>query len=191
MVVTDYDINYTVTCTIEGDASNYTECRINGEEINTLDGVLSTFETCVNNKGDGIDVSSFNKTDCELEGYEWVNEPSIKEFYFNVILLDPDYELKDVTVNVTATSNSPYRKTLSGDFILHKISEEEKGVTIDYKNYENYDSLIISNSYPIEKCVKVSWDASKLVIDADKSEFSSFEVDENGYINEIKVEYWG
>jgi hypothetical protein len=187
VVVTDYDINYTVTCTIEGDASNYTECRINGEEINTLDGVLSTFETCVNNKGDGIDVSSFNKTDCELEGYEWVNEPSIKEFYFNVILLDPDYELKDVTVNVTATSNSPYRKTLSGDFILHKISEEEKGVTIDYKNYENYDSLIISNSYPIEKCVKVSWDASKLVIDADKSEFSSFEVDENGYINEIKL----
>ncbi|MDD4035912.1 MAG: hypothetical protein PHS45_01120 [Bacilli bacterium] len=190
-VITNYDIAYTTTCTIKSEASTYAECRINGTNSNTQDGILSTFQTCINNTGDEIDVSSFNKTDCELGGYDWVNEVAVKELYFDIVVIDTNYELKDVVANITVTSTSPYRKTLSGDFTLHKSNAEEEQLTINYKNYSGYDRLIISNSYPNTKCVKVTWDANKLVIDADRNEFSSYATNLNGYINEIKFNIAG
>jgi hypothetical protein len=105
------------------------------------------FKICSNTTNDGIDVSLFDETDCELGGYDWVDEVVINDLYFDVILTDINYELEDVVVNITVTSTSPYSKTISGDFILHKPSMEEDNITMDYKNYLDYDMLIISNSY--------------------------------------------
>ena len=184
-IITNYDIDYKVSCTIKGEASSYAECRMNGTDSNTIEGVLANFQTCINNTNDEVDVSSFNKTDCELGGYDWVNQVAQKDLYFDVILTDDTYELKDVIVNVTASSTKPYRKTISGNFALRKRNLKEENITINYKNYSNYDRLIISNSYPTSKCVKITWDASKLIIDEDTSKFSSYNTDSNGYINEI------
>lgn len=186
-VMTDYDIDYRIACTITGEAASHTECHLNGTTSNIQDGVLSSFQVCVNNTENGIDVSSFNKTDCELGGYDWENQVAIKDLYFDVVLTDTNYELKDVTVNITATSIAPYHKVLSGDFALHKNNTGEAAVDIDYKNYTNYDRLIISNSHSIAKCIRVTWDANKLLIDADNNGFSTYGVDSNGYINEIKL----
>jgi hypothetical protein len=183
-VITSYDINYSLTCTIIGDAASHAECHMNGTSTNTQNGVLASFQTCSNTTGDGIIVSTLNKTDCELGGYDWISQVAVKDLYFDVVLTDTNYELKDVTVNVTATSTSPYRKALSGDFVLHKTDIEENKVTMNYKNYSNYDRLIISNSYTSNKCVRITWDSNKLLINS--SEFSSFATDSNGYINEIK-----
>jgi hypothetical protein len=185
-VITNYDIGYSATCTIIGDASSYTECHMNGTESNTQEGVLSSFQTCVNNTGDQVDVSLFNKTDCELGGYDWVNQVAIKDLYFDVVLTNGSYELTDVVVNVAVTSTYPYRKTLNGNFTLHKNNINENSVTLNYKNYSDYGRLIVSNSYSSNKCVKVTWDPNKLLINADNSEFSSYLTDLNGYINEIK-----
>jgi hypothetical protein len=185
-VITNYDIDYRVTCTVVGDASSYAACHMNGTTLNMQDGILSSFEACNNYTEDGIDVSLLNKTDCELGGYDWETQIAVKDLYFDVVLTDTNYELNDVVVNVTATSTSPYSKTLSGDFTLHKSSTQVSNITMDYKNYSDYDRLIISNAYPIAKCVRVTWDANKLIINSDNSEFSSYGTDTNGYINEIK-----
>ena len=185
-VITNYDIDYRVTCTMTGDAAVYAECYVNGTSLNSQDGVLSTFQTCVNNTIDEVDVSLLNKTACELGGYDWENQIAIKDLYFDVVLTDTNYELKDAKVHITATSIAPYSKTLSGDFTLHKRNIEEDSVTIDYKNYSNYDRLIVSNSHSSTKCVSVKWDADKLMLNAETSEFTSYGSDLNGYINEIK-----
>lgn len=185
-VITNYDIDYSVSCEVEGDAASYADCHMNGTTSSSTDGVLSSFETCVNNTSDQVDVSSFAKTDCELGGYDWVNQVATKDLYFDVILTNSNYELKDVIVNVAATSTSPYSKTLSGNFVLHKTNIEAGKVDLSYKNYSNYDKLVVSNSYPNAKCVKLSWDSDKLLINANHNTFSSFETDTNGYINAIE-----
>lgn len=185
-VITDYDIGYTATCTVTGDAAAYAECHMNGTTLNSQDGVLSSLQACSNKTDDQVDVSTFNKTDCELNGYDWVSQKVTKNLYFDVVLTNTNYEISDVVVNVTVSSTTPYSKTLSGDFRLHKAGTKGEDVTLSYKNYSNYDRLIVTNPSSTTKCVKVTWDASKLVINADSSGYSSAATDLNNYINEIK-----
>ena len=146
-VITDYDIDYRITCSVEGEAATYAECHMNGTTTHTQDGVLSSFQVCINNTDDEIDVSLFNKTNCELGGYDWTNQIAIKDLYFDVVLTDEQYELTDVTVNVTATSTAPYSKILRGNFVLHKSNVEEGRIALNFKNYADYNRLTISNSY--------------------------------------------
>lgn len=182
-VMTNYDIFYTAKCTVNEEVSDYVECHLNGTDSDTYDGV---YGICVNSTGNGIDVSLLEKTDCESSGYEWDNQIMTDDLYFDIVVTDNEYELSDVTANITVTSTSPYRKILKGDFILHQKKLTENQVTMDYKNYENYDRLNISNTYSENKCVRIMWDADKLLIDTDASEFASYEVNNDGYIEAIK-----
>lgn len=185
-VITNYDIEYRIVCTVTGEVSSYAECHLNGSESNIEDGILPAHHVCYNSTGDGIDVSSFDEEECKLKDYEWRTQIVIQDLYFDVVLIDDEYELTEVVVNVTVTSTNPYQKTLSGNFHLYKNNITEDDLIMKYDNYTNYDRLIISNSYSETKCVEVSWDASKLIIDADYSQFSSYSTDSNGYINKIK-----
>jgi len=185
-VITDYDIGYNASCTITDEAAAYAQCRMNGTASNTQDGILSSLQACRNATGDNVDVSAFNKTNCELGGYDWINQIATKNLYFDVVLTDTNYKINDVVVNVTVTSTSPYSKTLRGDFKLHKADTKGDNVTLSYKNYSNYDRLIVSNPSSNTKCVKITWDASKLIINADSSSYSSSATDTNNYINQIK-----
>lgn len=190
-VITEYDINYNAECKIEGDVSSYAECRLNGTDSNVQEGVLTSYQSCVNKTGDGIIVTSLDKTNCELGGYDWVNQIAEKDIYFDVVLTDESYDLKDVVVNIIVTSKSPYHKKLYGNFLLHKINLEEENITMEYKNYSSYDRLIISNPNSSNKCVKLNWDSKKLIIDTDKTKLSSYLTDSNDYINEIKFNIGG
>ncbi|NLL44495.1 MAG: hypothetical protein GX247_02365 [Mollicutes bacterium] len=185
-VITDYDINYTVECSINGDMADHLECYLNGTDSNIFDGVLESIHVCQNTKGDDVDVSEFEQTECEENGYEWVTEIVTHDLYFDVIATDSTYEFNDVTVNITITSTSPYRKILKGNFILHKKNLEEDKIALDYINYDDYGRLIVSNSYSENKCVQVSWDSNKLQIDADVNEFISYQVDNNDYLEAVK-----
>lgn len=185
-VITNYDISYDALCEIEGEANQYVACYINGTNENTQSGVLSSSETCSNSTSDGIDVSQFDKTNCELNGYDWLSQISIGELYFDVVKTDQNYSLKNVTVNVTVTSTSPYEKVLKGKFILSKTSSIDDEINLNYQNYNNYDKLIISNSYNVQKCMTISWDANKTRIE--NNNLSSYQTDDNDYINQITVD---
>lgn len=183
-VITNYDISYKATCKIINDASSFAECHMNGSENGTYEGVLSHYQVCNNETDDGVDVSLLTKTECELNGYEWINQIASKELYFDIITND-NHQLKDVVVEVSVISTSPYRKTLTGEFVLHRSEVGDNNINLKYNNYSNYDRLIISNSYSTNKCVTISWDANKLLIADDLDSINSFNTDENGYINEI------
>lgn len=185
-VATSSDINYRIDCEIEGEEAAYLDCHLNNTTSNTFDGTLSSFQICVNLKDDE-DVSGYNKTDCEMGGYKWSNEKSSSDLHFDIIVKDESYQIEDVIVLIKATSTTPYQKILQGRFILHKATLEEGELKLDYKNYSNYDRLIISNSYLTDKCISINWDSTKVIIANDKSEFSSYDVDDNGYINKIMI----
>ncbi len=183
--VTGYDISYDISCTVNGDASNYLACHLNGTSSNSVSGVLSSAQSCVNNTNDGVDVTKYAKSDCEVNGYQWSIEKTVKDLYFDVVLTNQSHELEDANVTITATSYSPYTKTITGNFVLHKSEFEGNSVLYEYKDYNNYGRLNIYNPSNSTKCIEVSFDTSKFKLE--EAGFGSYEQDENNYINKIKI----
>lgn len=183
-LVSDYDIEYSVKCTIQNEASNYSKCVLNGTESNTFDGIISSSSVCKNNIND-FDVSSYNKEKCESNGYEWIIEENYKDLYFDVIKTGEE-ELDFVNVLIEVNSTAPYSKTLYGEFNLSSGIIQESALNISYKEFNNYSRVIISNSYDEDKCVKLSWNSENLKIDETSGEqISLYQYDDNGNINEI------
>ena len=181
-LVSDYDIEYTVKCTIQNDASEYSKCTLNGTDSDTFTGVLSASGMCINNI-DELDVSTFTKENCEEDGYEWMVQESYKEMYFDVIKTG-EQDINYVSVLIELTSTVPYTKTLIGEFNLSSIEIQESGLEIDYKEFDNYSRVIITNSYDENKCVKLSWNQDNLRIDETSENIVSFKQDNNN-INEV------
>ena len=173
-LITSKDISYQVSCeVIDSDIP----CTLNGTESSTVNGVLSKSSRCVNDI-DQIDVSSMNKTECEVAGYTWENISVTNDLYFDI---DSD-EITDVSVLITVNSTSPFRKTMSGIFNLSKSDVVTGNIDYSVNHYDSFDELIISNSYDTGKCVSVSFDSSKRVVDL-TSDMNILSSDNNGYVN--------
>lgn len=184
IVATDYDINYKVTCTITNEEALGAGCYINGTTSNVYEGILSTYQVCIDNENTGVEVSLLNQETCEIGGYKWENQTATQNIYFDIVNLG---DIVDVDVNIQVESTSPYRKVLSGNFLLHKVSNIDEKIDLDYINYSKYDKLVISNSYLKDKCATIIWNSSDLRIDVDRSQLIAYETDLDGYINQIKV----
>ncbi len=183
LVATDYNITYQVTCSIIGDDASNTNCFLNGTDSSTYNGVLSGYETCVNYQNDGVDVSNYIQSECEVNGYTWKKEKAIADIYFDVLKNDGT-EVTDVTVEITAKSMNPYEKTLKGTYELHRDPTLEGEISLEYEYEDFAGRLLVINSFQEEKCVTLSWNATDLRIDFDKN-IENFSEDESGYIQEI------
>ena len=117
-LVTEYDIRYNVTCEVLSDIP--ATCNLNGTNNSTFTGVLSSNARCINDIDD-TDVSSFNKTECEIKGYSWQNLVANQDIYFDIVPTE-GYELNNVDVSIVVNSVSPYKKSISGTFSLFKNS---------------------------------------------------------------------
>lgn len=186
-LITDYDIEYNVKCEVVGDAATHTKCTLNGEGNSTWSGILSSSKSCVNKKGDSVDVSNYTDEECVNGGYTLVNDEFIKDTYFDIELTDQNYTINDISVKITAESTNPYKKTIIGNFNLKRVYNDLGSITKEYKNYSNYDTLIISNSYTTNKCLNISWNPTDLLLDDELSKFNSYNSDSNGYINNVKI----
>lgn len=184
-LITAYDITYQVTCEITGEAKDYATCNLNGTSSSTYTGTLSSYRACINNTGDGVNVSSFNKTNCLLSGYNWSVEESLANIYFSIDLTDQAYELNDVNVSIVVQSLSPYTKTLRGNFMLYKADSITNSIYLDYNEYSNYSKVIVTNSNTVNKCLQLSFDTNKYHIDLDDASYLSSTVDLDGYVNKI------
>lgn len=182
-LVSDYDIEYNVKCTIQNDAAEYSKCTLNGTDSDTFTGILSSSSICINNI-DEQDVSTLTKENCEASGYEWRLQENFKNLYFDVIKTG-SHDLTYVSVLIEVTSTAPYQKTLVGEFNLNSIELQESGLKINYKEFENYSRVIVTNSYDENKCVKLSWNQDNLRIDETSENIISFNQDINNNINEV------
>ena len=183
ILVTEYDINYTVKCTIQNEASSYSKCTLNGTDSDTFTGVISSSSVCKNNIDDE-DTSLYTKEECETKGYEWIVQENHKELYFDVVKTT-EQELKDVNVLIEVTTNKPFSKKITGEFKLSNVEIEKNGLELDYKEYDNYNRLIVTNSYDENKCVKLNWNPNNLQIDDTNQKIISSQTNIDGYINEI------
>ncbi len=172
-LVTSTDIEYEVSCTIKGEEEGKASCFLEGTETSSFFGVLSSNETCFNQKGDGMDVSSYSQVQCEADGYDWALSPVSDQLFFEIIP-HSTYELKEVEVVIEVSSLKPYKKTLTGTFILNKYSQEIAGITMEYKQYDTYDKLLVINSTSEEKDLKITWSPLKLIVDVDDDDIITY-----------------
>lgn len=185
-VVTEFDINYKVTCTATNSLNEKLACYINGSNSNVFNGTLSSYTSCINNSEDGINVTGYNQSDCELNGYNWSNQIAYKEIYFDVVNLD-GLEVKDAVVNIDVASISPYEKHLYGEFVLHRNSSNIGKINTSYNVYNDYNRLVLSNSYSYNKCVQVSFESDDFMVDIESKDVKSYTTASNGYINKFIV----
>lgn len=182
-LISGYDINYTVSCSIKGDASSKVKCKLNGEDSSTYNGVLSSYYGCKNTKDD-TDVSNYDKDTCENGGYEWSSSATNKEIYFDIESLTGE-EVAGLTVEINVTSTSPYKKVLTQEYVLNKGISETGSFNMKYTALNYNDKLVVTNSYNEDKCAKLSWDSNKVTIDISKEDVSSIGTDSKGFINSI------
>lgn len=179
-LATEYDIQYEITCAIE-ETDTTKVCYLNGTNSSKVTQTLSADFACkdtTNNK----DVSSLDESTCTKQGYTWTAIPSTSTNYFEVV----DINGKDVdTANViiTATSISPYKKTIKGKYTLNKDKSELGTLSLKYETKTHYENVIVTNSYNEDKCIKLTWNSDNLVIDNSNS-MQTIEND-NKYINGV------
>lgn len=179
--ITDYDIKYDVSCEVlQGDGA---KCLMNGTGTNTFSGTLSSNQMCINKTDDNVDVSDYNKSKCEIDGYTWSKIEATKELYFEI-----DKNIDDVVVLVTLKTKEPYSKTITGTFTLHKGTKEIEKIVKSYESFTNYDILTIKNSYQTSKCVDIKFDSTKFRIDTDNLDIKKYEEDTDGYVNKVSLQ---
>ena len=181
-LITDYVIWYNVSCEVLDNIP--ATCKLNGTNNSYYTGVLSSNSRCINDV-DETDVSSFNKTECEIKGYSFENLAVNQDIYFDIVP-DEGYELNNVQVLVTVNSTNPYKKSISGVFSLFKNSRDLGSISKLINDGVDYDDLIITNSFDTRKCVNVKFDSSKRIVDYDDS-MSNTSVDASGYIKEFNI----
>ncbi len=181
-LITDYDIKYNVSCEVLNDAP--ATCKLNGTNNSYYTGVLSSNSRCINDI-DETDVSSFNKTECEIKGYSFENLAVNQDIYFDVVA-DEGNELDSVEVLITVNSTNPYRKSISGVFSLFKNTRDLGSISKVINDNVDFDDLVIINSYDTRKCVNVKFDSFKRIVDY-SDEMSNTLLDEFGYIKEFNV----
>lgn len=185
-LISEYDISYKVTCEVMGDESNYIDCNLNGEDSSTFSGSLASVSKCINDV-DETDVTSYIKSECELNGYIWNEEISSKNNYFNLELIDATKSIDEVSIRITAESLAPYHQTLIGIFNLNRVDSVDLEIVTDYQNYSEYDELSITNTTTSDKCVLIDFDSKNYSIDLDIDSVLEYNADTNNNINQIKV----
>lgn len=183
-LVTESDVNYEVTCEVLGEGKDKYECSINGEEM--YSGVLSGSKSCVNETEDGVDTSSFTKSECESKGYKYKIGTAKKDLYFEVTSTNDSELITDVSVKVKATSTVPYKKNLTAVFNLNKNIIKEGEITKLYNSYDDYSRLILTNTYEEDKCLILNFDSTTKIVDlaADEDNVSSYNSE---YVNGVSI----
>ena len=184
-LVSDYNITYKVTCSVLGDESEYVECLLNNSNQSIYNGTLTSVSYCL---GDTEEEKKLNKTDCELNEYEWYNEPIKKDIFFNFKLTDDTKQIDEVSVKVVAESISPYHKSLTGIFNINKVEESLTEYNIEYEKFNDYDELYIINNSNEKKCFSIEFDSNDYLIDTNNNSIIKQEFDESGRVNKVLVE---
>lgn len=181
-LITTYDIDYEASCELVGDLKNDAECK-----LNHTSGTLTNYQSCINDKEDGLDVSNFTKSECELGGYKWLYQKSTKELYFEIIPNKPETEIDIATVDIKVKSTFPYTKTLKGNFTLYRERIEDN-IIIDYQDYDYTSTLVLSNTSSETACLNINWDLNKRLIDEKIGLYNTYEVDKDGYLENINID---
>ena len=108
---------------------------------------------------------------------------STSPLYFDIV---SNTDISDIEVRITAKSTAPYRKTLRGRFILHKVENISGNIEYEVENNDIYSKLFISNYYNENKCLTVSWNNSDIRV-VREDNMSNIATNLEGVINQFDI----
>ena len=184
-LITDYDIRYDLTCEVLT-KNIEASCTLNDTKKNNVSLVLSSNAQCINDKKDNVDVSKLNKTECEVGGYTWKKEKVNQINSFNISFKNENDKNKEIDVKITASSTSPYKKTLSAIYKLQKNEKSSGDILSTSKIYGSINEYIITNTYNENKCLLIRFNSSNRVLDV-TSDTTNLGYDSNNYVNQFKI----
>jgi len=183
--ITNYDINYTLTCNVIGEAASNYQCLFDNKETNSIQTNLDSEYTC---KED----STLNKEECLKQNYtvSYHEKNNLHKFKLSKLSANtPDNSTVEVELILTTTS--PFTQTLKGTYIFNITSEKTNEIeltkTYDTDNLCEYE---IINKYFNDKKVKVKFNTSSIIIDETSEVYQnklSQTTDTNNYIDSITI----
>ncbi len=184
--VSEYAIEYTVSCEVLNDTSGNLSCYVNGSGNTEYSGTLEHIKVCRNDSGDGVDVTSYSESTCNDGGYNWIDGNTFSNQFFEIVNADPDTPIKEVDVRITATSTAPYRKTITGDFELFNNGEIVVSDDVEFVHHTNstYETVALTNNRTSSVNYFIRWNAEKLNIS--KTDYLSYSINPEGFLTEIE-----
>ncbi len=180
--ITDYDIDYTVSCSVVDNPDLI--CSLNGENKSVLTLKLNHDEHCIDEVNEH-NVASYDKDNCISNDYTWKNHQVTDQIYFEVTDRN-DNPITDANIMITVRSTAPYQKELTGTFKLHKVAVSNQAITYEVRNQDLYHELVLTNHSDENKCVLVSFDSTTRIL-LDDDTLTNQITDNNGYVNSFKV----
>ena len=183
-LISEYDISYKVICEVLGEEANYIKCNLNNTGTSSFNGTLASAAKCINKK-DETNVGSYTKAECELSGYEWDEEITKKNNYFNLELTDLTKKIEEVSIKITAESIVPYHATLIGIFNVNLVENMDLELVTEYQNYVDYVELSIINTTQEDKCVVVDFNEKDYALDTELNLLVDYNTSEDKIVNQI------
>lgn len=162
--ITNYDIDYQLTCNVLGDESNYYSCLFDSNENN----ITSTLKE----KGKCIEDENLSYKECIENEYNYQLDIVKHKHNFKIKKLkENNYDKIEVEVNLNTTS--PFNKNLKAIYVLNFGSNNKNTIHIEnIKDYDSFCEYTISNNYNNDKNVKINIDTNKFIFDNDINKIS-------------------
>lgn len=155
--ITNYDIDYDITCNIIGMENNNYTCTIDNTEKNIVSNKLI-------NNGICQEEENLNYSECEEKEYTYKLTETKNKHKFKITrnILD---DTKKLEVEIILKTTSPYAKQLKAIYVLN-FGEKKDTIYIDNPiDYNSFCEYTINNNYDINKIVKLNIDKTKLIFD--------------------------
>ncbi len=183
--ITESTIEYTAKCEVITPNDGSLTCSMNGLNSNSYDSEITASGVCTNNTGDGVVTSVFNETECFEKNYDWVNDKSTSNLFFQIMGLNSTVTQADVEVKVTVDTTAPYTKTLSSNFMLHYESPNSQNYTLEHTSYSDYEKVVVTNlGNTIEK-FSLQFNSDEVRISEILPSVAT-STDINGFVNEVE-----
>lgn len=174
--ITNYDINYQLSCNILGDANNYYNCTFENNKDN-ITGMLAKQGSCLENE-------KLLPDECAKNNYNYKLNVVTQNHKFKINKLkDNDYKKVEVLINLNTTR--PFNKNLQATYVMNIGNNNKNSVFVEnVKEGDYFCEYIITNNYNNYKNTKINIDINKLMFDNIENNIS-YTTTTDGIINSI------
>jgi hypothetical protein len=177
--ITNYNIEYQLTCSVLNDANNYYDCSFENNE-NVITSILEKQGTCTENENLTYEECLENKYNYKL------NVVNNKHSFKITKLKDNNYQKVEVAINLNTTS--PFDKNLKATYVLNIGNNNKNSVFVNsVKEGNSFCEYMITNNYNNSKKTKITIDTNKFLFDNIENQ-TSYTTTQEGAINSVTID---
>lgn len=155
--ITNYNVEYNLTCNILDNLNTSYDCIIDDTDHNNISDALIINKQC-------LEDNTLSEEECLLKKYNYNLIKTTNNHTFKIINKNGNAET--IKVEIVLNTTSPYSKTLKATYILNVGNSENNDIKINEpKDYNSFCEYTIDNNYYTDKNIKLTIDTNKLIFD--------------------------